>query len=161
MGKFRHVRLKRIADKKRRGTAQQDHRHDRTVFEDFANSRWSIAPAQPTTRAHAFAGVSRVRNDHEPNSQRQIDQGVHQQTCRRAKHQHQTAADGRTEQNAELPAGRVEPHRARQIAGADNVVNQQDLGGRPKDAGDAMNHQQDTGMPNFDGVGKEKYRPRR
>ncbi len=77
----------------------------------------------------------------------------------RAEPQHQAAAHRRTEQNPQLPACRVEPHRARQIFGADDVMNQQLLGRRPENAGDAVNHEQHAGVPNLETIREKENCP--
>jgi len=70
-------------------------------------------------------------------------------------------ADGRPEKNPQLATGGIQAHCARQIVGTDDVVNDELLRRRPENAGDAMNHQQDTRMPNFYRAGEKEIRPGR
>ena len=58
-----------------------------------------------------------------------------------------------------LARGGVEPDRARQIVAADDVVNHQDLGRRPEHSGDAVNDEQNAGVPDLNRIGQKQYRP--
>ena len=78
---------------------------------------------------------------------------------RRPERQHDRAAHGRADQHAEIARGGVEPHRARQVGGAGDVVQQHLVGGLPQHAGAAMDHQQHHGMPHLQGVGDEEIAP--
>jgi len=66
--------------------------------------------------------VTGVRRDEEPPDERQVEQAVREQTEARSEREQQPAADGRSEEQPDLPRRRLEAHRTRQLFAADDVV---------------------------------------
>ena len=102
-----------------------------------------------------------IRHGQQPNSERQINQGIDQQARRWTEQKHHAAADSRTEENPELAARRIEPHRALKMFRPDDVMDQQLAPGSPEHSGHAVNHEQYAGMPDFDGIRIKQVGPRR
>ena len=85
---------------------------------------------------------------------------VGEQPPRRAEQQHQAAADRGAEQNRQVAAAGVQADRARQISGADHVVDDQLRGGGADDAGGAVDQQDDHRVPHLERAGEEEHAPR-
>src|SRR5262245_55477602 len=103
--------------------------------------------------------MSRVGNDQQPQGQRKIDEDVRDERPRRTKKQHQSGSHGRTEENAQLPARRVEAYGALNVLDADDVVDQQLFGRRPDHSRHSMKDQKDYRMPRLNRIGDKQDGP--
>ena len=75
--------------------------------------------------------------------------------------EHDDAADGGPDQHAEIARGRVETHRALQMRGPDDVIEQQLVRRLPQHAGAAVDDQQHHRVPDLERVGEEEDSPSR
>jgi hypothetical protein len=72
--------------------------------------------------ARAFAEARTIGRIHQPEHCRQIEHGVEEDSVRRPESQQDRAADRRADQDAKITRRGVEAHPARQISGADDVI---------------------------------------
>ena len=157
---FGHLRLERVADEERRDAGEHDHRHDPRLRARRGEDVQRLDEAKrsrPPPRV--VFSVTRVRDAHEEDAERQVDQDVRQQPPRGPEQQHEAAADRRAQQDRELAAARVEPDRARQIFARHHVVDDELRRGGAHDAGGAVNQQNDDGMPHLERAGEEEHPP--
>ena len=150
-----------VADEEGSATRQDDHRDDRAVGSDVAEGREDFGQARERASGRARAGAERrpVGRLPQPQRQRQVDQDVQQDAPGGTEHQHQTAADGRAEQNAERAPRRDHPDRALELGGADDIVDQELRGRCPDHAREAVQDQQHRRVPNLEGIGQEQDAP--
>jgi hypothetical protein len=100
-----------------------------------------------------------VRRVDQPDQQRRVNQRVDEDASRRAEPEQQRRPDQRTHEKAEVPAGRIQTHRARQLTRLDDLMNQDLRGRHPNYAGKAMNDEQQRRRPEGDRVGREQNSP--
>ncbi len=159
--KPRHLRIIGVADEKRGAAAEQSHGDDDAMSGDIAHRRHDIRKAAhgAPQRCRSLAKPRPIGRVHQPQDERQVEHGVDEDAERRAERQQERAAHGRSDQHAEIARRRVKAHGARQIGGADDVV-QQDLAWRlPQHAGAAVNDQQHHGVPHLQSIGDEEIAP--
>ena len=161
LGEIRHLRAIGIADEERRAAGEQRHRDDDGMLGDIAHGLHDIGEAahRALRRRRRAAKARTIGRVHQPQHERQIEHGVEQNAVRRPEREQNDAADRRADQHADIARGGVEPHRAHQIGGADDVVEQQLVRRLPQHAGAAVDHQQHHGVPHLQRAGDEEVAP--
>ena len=143
-GEIRHLRLIAVGDEERGGAGQQDHRGDDAVVADRLDRHHDVGEAAHRPRRRAiFLEFRPVRRLPQPQGQRHVEQDIEQDAMRRAEAEQDRAADRGARQQAEIARGRVQPHRARQLLAADDVVEQHLARRAPEHAGEAVNREDD------------------
>ena len=149
-----------VADHEGGQSGEQRHRDQDPLRADVADRLHDVGKAadrNPPGRGVLGAGGG----PEQPEQHRQIEQRVEYDAVGGAERQHDDAADGRTDQDAQITRRRVQPHRARQIGRADDVVEQQLVRRLPQHAGAAMDDEQQHRVPHLKRVGDEEDAPSR
>ena len=161
VGEAGHLRVVGAADKKRGAAGEQDHRDDHPLPGDVAHGLHDVGQAahRAWRRCHTLAKTRAVGRADHPDRKRQVEHGVEHDAVGRADPQHDQAADAGADQHAHHARAGVQAHRARQLFGLDDVVQQQLAGRLPQHAGEAVQHQQQHGVPGLERIGQEKPAP--
>ena len=161
LGEARHLRTVGIADEERRAPGQKRHRNNDGVFRDVADCVHDVGKAahRPMRRRSANSEPRTVRRVHQPQDERQVEQGVKQDAMRRPKREHHGAAHRRPDQHAQVARRSIEPYRAHQIRWTDDLIEEELIRRLPQHAGAAMNDQQHHRMPHLQGSGDKKITP--
>jgi len=160
VGVLRHLGLERVAHEERGDAPQRDHRHQPPVGPHLAEQPPRIG--QPHARAGRLAGgvrVAGVGRAGEKDRERHVDGDVGEQPPGRTQRQHEPTAHRGPEQDRQVPAARVEADRARQMVGADHVVDDQLRRRRADHAGGAVQEQDHDGVPDPQRPGEEEHAP--
>jgi hypothetical protein len=157
---LRHLRLEPAAHEKRGHAREHDHRHDAPVGAGFAEDVQRVAKTEAARGGRAVTRVAGVRQPEHHQDHRHVDEDVGEQAPCRPQQQHQAPAHSRPEQNGEVPAARVQPDRALELIGPDDVVDDE-LDRRPGEhARGAMDEQDHHRVPDGKGAGEEQETPR-
>ena len=160
VGEARHLGVVGVADHEGSQPGEQGHRG-----QDPDACRWRGWSAR-CRQGRGRRGVAALRpgaggRPEQPEQHRQVEQRVENDAVGRAQRQHDDAAHGRTDQDAQIARHRVHPHRARQIGRADDVVEQQLVRRLPQHAGAAVDDQKQHRVPHLQRVGDEEDAPSR
>ena len=160
VGEARHLRVVGIADHERGDPGEHRHRGQHAVRADRPDGLHDVGEAAHRDASHRGALGPGGRPE-QPEQHRQVEQRVEKDAVRRPERQHDDAADGRPDQDAQVARHRVHPHRARQIGRADDVVEQQLVRRLPQHAGAAVDDEQHHRAPHLQRVGDEQNAPPR
>jgi len=133
MGELRHLRLKRIADKKRRRATQENHRQDGAIGRGFPRQFYGrLQTKGRRLPAHTLiATVTGIRQYEHENDHREIHYGINEKPDRRSEEQHRRAAHRRPEKHGKISSGGIEPDRALEVLAPDDIVDDQLAARRP------------------------------
>lgn len=96
---------------------------------------------------------------HHERGQRQIEQDVAEDALDRSEAEQQGRPHDRAEEDAQAARGRIQPHGARQLGRADEVLEHQLLGRCPQRARGAVQDQQHARVPDPQRAGREQDAP--
>ena len=161
MGKPGHLCLVAVADEKGCGSTEQGHRDDDRQMRDVAHGLRDVG--QPAHRAPHRLGNDAKRRAigclPEPDDQRQVVGGIEQDAVCRPQTDEHRSTHCRSDQDADIAGGRIEPHGAGQFRQGHDVVQQQLTGGLPQHAGTPVQGKQYHRMPDLERIGEEEPPP--
>ena len=156
---LRHLGLERVAHEERVAPASTIIRMMRGSERDLGEQPARVREAEARRRAERPRPNVRCTACGTEEGQRQVQEHVDEQRRARTQDQHEPAADGRPHQHGEIAADRVEADRARQMLGADDVVDDELDRRRRDDPGHAVGHQERGRVPGAERPGQEQRAP--
>ena len=158
---LRHLGLEGGADEQRRRAGQYDHPDDPRLGADLGQhaARLRQAQAWSPSRLVALAPMAGVRHPEEVERERQVQQHVDEERHARVEHEHERTADRRADEHGEVAADRVEPDRAGEMLGADDVVHDELDRRRRDDARHPVQHQERGRVPGPQRARQEQHAP--